>query len=120
MAAQAELLQRARALGIKVVGATLTPIRRGMHDRPGVEAARQAVNHWIRQDAGFDAVVDFDAVVRDPAHPGHFRPGWSSDALHPSHRAYRAMAEALVRVLHRAGLDLACAHRPPHQPGLPC
>ena len=84
IAGQSELMRRARAQGIKVVGATLTPIHGSMHDHPGVEAARQTVNTWIRSRAGFDAVVDFDAAVRDPARPGHFRPGWSSDDLHPT------------------------------------
>ena len=29
--------------------------------------ARQKINHWIRSTKEFDGMVDFDAVLRDPA-----------------------------------------------------
>ena len=99
-----ELVGRARARGLKVVGATLTPVGDSAYGRPQVEAARQQVNRWIRDSGSFDTVVDFDAVVRDPAQPAAFRPGWDSDRLHPSDVAYRAMGEALVHQLDQAGL----------------
>lgn len=101
---QTELIRRARSSGLKVVGATLTPVGGSAYDRPAVEAARQQFNQWIRNSGVFDAVVDFDAVVRDPARPAAFRPGWDSDKLHPSDTGYRAMADALVQQLDRAGL----------------
>jgi lysophospholipase L1-like esterase len=111
IAGQAELLRRARAQGIKVVGATLTPIHGSMHDHPGTEAARQAVNAWIRQGAGFDAVVDFDAAVRDPARPERFRPGWTIDFLHPTDAAYGVMASTLLHALDQSGLSPHSAKR---------
>ncbi len=98
------LVARCRARGLRVVGSTLLPVAGSDYDRPEVEAARQQVNAWIRTGGGFDAVVDFDAVVRDPALPARFRPGWASDGLHPTDLGYRAMADAVVATLDRAGL----------------
>ncbi len=104
IAGQTELLRRARARGLKVVGATLLPIKGSFYFRPEVEAARQAFNAWVRSTPLFDAVVDFDAVVRDPADPLVIRADWTDDHLHPTDPGYRAMAEALVQVLDQAGL----------------
>lgn len=101
---QTELLRRARARGLRVVGATLTPVGGSAYGRPEVEAGRQHLNRWIRETAPFDTVVDFDAAVRDPLDPTVFRRGWSSDGLHPNDAGYRGMADAVVQALDRAGL----------------
>jgi len=46
--------------------------------------------------SAFDAVVDFDAVLRDPGHPRRLRAAFDSgDHLHPDDAGYRAMAEAV-------------------------
>lgn len=105
IAGQTGLARRAHARGLKVVGATLTPVGGSVYGRPEVEAGRQHLNAWIRQAPGvFDAVVDFDAAVRDPARPDHFRAGWSVDGLHPGDAGHRGMAQAVVQALDRAGL----------------
>jgi lysophospholipase L1-like esterase len=53
------------------------------------------VNEWVRTSGAFDAVVDFDAAVRDPRDPRRFRPEADSpDLLHPGDAGYRLMAEA--------------------------
>jgi len=53
------------------------------------------VNEWIRTAGEFDAVVDLDAAVRDPTHPGRLRAGYDSgDHLHPNIAGHRAMADA--------------------------
>lgn len=104
IAGQAQLLRRARARGLKVVGATLTPVGGSAYGRPEVDVGRQHLNRWIRDAAGFDTVVDFDAVVRDPTDPTVFRRGWSNDGLHPNDAGYRGMADAVVLALDRAGL----------------
>lgn len=92
------LITRAHAKGIKVYGATLTPFS-GV-DWPyytsAAETKRKTVNTWIRTGGAFDAVIDFDASVRDPAHPNRFLPAFdSSDHLHPSDAGYKAMANAI-------------------------
>lgn len=56
----------------------------------------EAVNRWIRTGGAFDAVVDFDAVIRDPANPKRFRKEFTNgDNLHPNDAGYKAMAEAV-------------------------
>jgi lysophospholipase L1-like esterase len=59
------------------------------------------VNEYIRTSHVFDAVIDFDAVVRDPADPRRINPAYDSgDHLHPSDTGYHAMADAIdLRVL---------------------
>ena len=73
-------------------GATLTPASLP----PQRESIRLAVNQWIRTSHAFDGVVDFDAALRDPAHPERLqRPFDSGDHIHPSDAGYAAMAEAV-------------------------
>jgi lysophospholipase L1-like esterase len=103
IAAYTRMIERARARGIKVIGATLLPFG-GSEYRPGAtsEADRQALNAWIRAPGHFDAVVDFDAVMRDPANPARMRRAYDSgDSLHPSAAGYRAMGEAVPLALFR-------------------
>nr|WP_245646502.1 SGNH/GDSL hydrolase family protein [Sphingobium abikonense] len=93
-----QIIARARAKGIKVIGGTIMPfVGNGYYhaDRDN-EADRQAVNAWIRAPGHFDAVVDFDRVIRDPARPERLLPAYDDgDALHPSPAGYRAMGEAV-------------------------
>ncbi len=95
-----QLIARARAQGIKVIGCTLTPFdtysAAAGYYTPEGEAKRQAVNTWIRTSKVFDGVIDFDAAVRDPAHPSQFLTGYDSgDHLHPNDAGYKAMADAV-------------------------
>lgn len=98
------LVRQARARGVRVVGATLPPFRDALkgtplegHYSPQKDVLRQALNRWIREAGAFDAVVDFDAVLRDPAQPDRLRPDLDSgDHLHPGDAGYRAMAEAVA------------------------
>ena len=91
---------RGRALGIKVIGATLTPFENETF-LPGAwnprrEAVRQEVNEWLRKSDDFDAIVDFDRALRDPDHPTQMLPIYDcGDHLHPSDRGYRAMGDAI-------------------------
>ena len=63
---------------------------------PEAEAKRQEINRWIRTSGIYDAVIDFDAVVRDPAHPARIKPEWDADDhIHPNDAGYAAMAAAI-------------------------
>jgi lysophospholipase L1-like esterase len=94
-----QIITRAHALGIKVYGATITPFGGNTmyDDAQGLrEAARQAVNGWIRTSHRFDAVLDFDQAVRDPANPRQILPAFDSgDHLHLNPQGYHAIADAV-------------------------
>jgi lysophospholipase L1-like esterase len=91
-----QVVDRAHAHGITVVGCTILPYEGAAYFREEGEAIRQAVNNWIRTSGVYDAVVDFDAATRDPANPRRIRPDFDpGDHLHPNDAGYRAMAEAV-------------------------
>jgi lysophospholipase L1-like esterase len=92
----AEIAARSRARGLRVIGGTLTPFGGCACFTPREEVTRRAVNAWIRTGGAFDAVIDFDAVLRDPGHPHRMRPAYDSgDHLHPSDAGYAAMGNAV-------------------------
>jgi len=98
LSAYEQIVVRSHAHGLRVFGATITPYLGSDYYHPGPlsEADRQVVNAWIRQAGHFDAVIDFDKVVRDPRHPDRLLPAFDcGDHLHPSPAGYRAMAEAV-------------------------
>ncbi len=98
LAAYEQIIVRAHAHGIRVIGATILPYMGSdyYHPGPASDADRQAINQWIRAPGHFDAVVDFDQVTRDPSHPERLLPLYDSgDHLHPSPAGYRAMGEAI-------------------------
>jgi len=96
IAGHKQLIERARARGLKVYGATLTPFEGAAYWTAEGEAKRQALNEWIRTSKAYDAVIDFDKVTRDPAAPTKFLPAYDSgDHLHPGDAGYKAMGEAV-------------------------
>jgi lysophospholipase L1-like esterase len=98
LAAYQQIIVRAHAHGLRVYGATITPYVGSDYYHPGPlsEADRQLVNQWIRAAGHFDAVIDFDAVVRDPRHPDHLLPAYDcGDHLHPSVEGYKVMGSAV-------------------------
>lgn len=102
IAAYRQIIVRAHAHGLRVYGATITPYVGSSYYHPGPlsEADRQAVNAWIRAAGHFDAVLDFDAVVRDPQHPDQLLPADDcGDHLHPSPAGYKAMADSIPLAL---------------------
>ncbi|MFC4855384.1 SGNH/GDSL hydrolase family protein [Actinophytocola glycyrrhizae] len=102
--AHRQLIVRAHAAGVRVVGGTILPFRNdtlGFHS-PANEAKRQAVNRWIRTSGEYDGVADFDAALRDPADPQRLRAKYDSgDHLHPNDAGMAAMAAAIPAHLLR-------------------
>jgi lysophospholipase L1-like esterase len=91
-----QIVERAHVHGIRVAGATIMPIEGVSTYTVGGEAIRQTVNQWIRTGGAFDAVLDFDAVVRDPANPRRLRPEFDpGDHVHPNDAGNAAMAAAI-------------------------
>ena len=95
-----QMAMRARDRGIKLFAGTLTPFENetfmlGAYTPEG-EAKRLAVNDWIRTSGAFDAVIDFDAGLRDPAHPGRMLPEWDNgDHLHPGDAGLHRMGDLI-------------------------
>jgi lysophospholipase L1-like esterase len=94
-----QVIDRVHQQGAKIIGSTLTPFENAAfanYYSTEAEAKRQAVNHWIRTAGAFDAVVDFDAVIRDPQNPARILEKYDSgDHLHPNDAGYKAMAQAV-------------------------
>lgn len=98
-----QLAAQAHAHNLIIVGGTLTPFEGALsgtpldgYYTPEKEALRQKVNSWIRTSGAFDAVIDFDLLLRDPAHTTRLLPEFDSgDHLHPGDKGNRAMAEAV-------------------------
>lgn len=93
-----QLIAAAHARGVKIFGATLTPVNDNAFE-PDVDA----INHWIRTSGAFDGVVDFNRAVSDPTDPLDFNPSDDSgDHLHPNDSGYQAMADSInLRMLLR-------------------
>ena len=92
-----ELIDRAHAHGLTIIGGTLTPAAGNPYSyyESYDEAKRLAVNQFIREDGAFDATVDFDGAVDDPADPSRWRAGLSADSLHPSDAGAEVLADAI-------------------------
>lgn len=98
-----DLAQRAHARGLRILGATLPPFAGALPRTPlddyyaaDKDALRQQLNAWLRTDSPFDAVIDLDAALRDPADPSRIAAAYDSgDHLHPGDAGNRAMAEAV-------------------------
>lgn len=97
-----QIVTRIHAFGIPVFAATITPFGTPNgstvvqpYSDPEREKTRQRVNAWIRDSGVFDAVIDFDEIVRDPKEPSQLAPRYDSgDHLHPNVAGYQAIADA--------------------------
>jgi lysophospholipase L1-like esterase len=87
---------KARARGLKVLLGTLMPCKGETYCPASVDADRQVVNAWIRNNRDVDGIVDFDRVMRNPVAPAEINPAYDSgDHLHPNDAGYGAMAAAI-------------------------
>ena len=91
-----QMIMRAHARDITIIGATLPPFEGFVYYTAARESVRRAANNWIRASGEFDALFDVDAVLRDPANPARILPAYDSgDRLHPNDAGYQAMANAV-------------------------
>lgn len=91
-----QLIARARGLGLRIFASTLLPYEGAAYWTEDGEKKRQAVNEWLRTTHPYDALVDLDAVLRDPDQPTRLRARFDSgDKLHPNDEGYAAMADAI-------------------------
>ena len=103
-----DIVRRVKKAGLKIVGATMIP----RHNRPPAEnntgwsaaktRVRNEVNQWIRTKAPFDAVIDFDKMVKDPGNADLINPPFNcGDGIHPSPRGYYEMGRSVALNLFR-------------------
>ena len=96
-----EIIDRAHAAGLKIIGVTIIP----RHNRaptennsgwtPAKTLTRNEVNAWIRNEAPFDGVIDFDRTVQDPDDPNRIHAPFDCDGIHPNPRGYYEMGLAV-------------------------
>ena len=99
-----QIVQEAHAQGIKVFGATVTPVKGNGYYSPDHEAGRVALNEWIRSSGIFDGVIDFDRMVADPAQPDRLDPAflYENDWLHLNAAGYEKMGWGIDRSLFKS------------------
>lgn len=91
--AMTTIAARVHAAGRRIVGATILPMCNAAGSAK--EQARLTVNQWIRTSGTFDAVLDFDAVLRAPGDPTVIRPEWRTDCYHPNAEGDRVLGESI-------------------------
>jgi len=110
-----DIIEQAHTAGLRIYGATVLSFA-GTQDAYSAagENARARINDWIRHHAAYDAVIDFDVVLRDPAHPTQLRPRFDSgDHIHPNDAGYRAMAATVPLRLFACTRTPAALHHTP-------
>ncbi len=91
-----QMITRAHTKGILVYGATILPFAKSFYDTPYRQYARDTVNEWIRNSGRFDAVIDFDKIMRNPGDVKTILPDMhDGDFLHPNEKGYRRMGESV-------------------------
>lgn len=90
-----QIIERVRAAGLQIIGVTMIP-RHNAAWTPQMTEYRNTINDWIRNKADYDAVIDFDAVVRDPANPDLMNPIYDlGDHIHPNPLGYLVMGQSI-------------------------
>ncbi len=94
-----QIAERLHSNGIRPIAATITPFGGSDRYEPIAAATRTTLNAWMRGGrSGFDGLIDFDRILRDPANPENLPGDITRDHLHPNDEGYRRMAD---------GIDLA-------------
>jgi len=103
IAAHKQMIERAHERGLRIYGATLTPYEGAAYFTPEGETKRKALNQWIRSSGMYDGVIDFEAIVRDPAAPTKIKAEFDSgDHLHPNDAGYKAMGDSVDLALFKS------------------
>jgi lysophospholipase L1-like esterase len=90
------LIERAHARNIRIYGIPILPFGLSKYASYEHELARQRVNEWIRTSGRFDAVIDFDQVLRDEKYPVKLAAAYDDgDHLQPNAQGHRKLAEAV-------------------------
>jgi lysophospholipase L1-like esterase len=96
-----DIVTRVKARGLKVIGATIIPRHNvaASGSNSGWNEAksknRREVNEWVRTKAPFDAVIDFDKIVRDPVNADLINAPFNCDGIHPNQRGYYEMGTSV-------------------------
>jgi lysophospholipase L1-like esterase len=91
-----QVVSRVHQHGLRIAVCTLSPWRGYTQWTAELDKTRYVVNDWVRSASGLDAVIDFDALLRDPEQPDRLRPQWDSgDHIHPNDAGNQAMANAV-------------------------
>lgn len=100
-----QLIDRAHSRGLRAWGATFLPYKDASapgYARPESLQKRDEINEWIRHSKAFDAVVDFDAALRDPADAQRLLPAFDSgNHFTPNAAGYQRMAEVFTKAFER-------------------
>lgn len=95
-------LNYAKKLGLNVWSGTLLPIFGWRTYTQERDEIRNQFNQWLRTSSDFNGCIDFDEAVKNPQKPEAFAEGFDSgDHLHPSEKAYQAMADCIPEELLR-------------------
>lgn len=94
-----EIISYAHSRGIKVYMATITPTKGNGWYSPSHEQARQKVNKWIRKAKGFEGIIDFDKLVRDPKDSEKLKAEYSEDWLHLNASGYEVMGKYAASIM---------------------
>lgn len=91
------LIGRAKKAGIRVVGATILPAKGcTYYGGPYKDSMRQEVNKWIRTEAPYDCVLDYDKAICDEKDPLMIKKGCSlHDRIHPNKRGGEILARSV-------------------------
>ncbi|MGW7482530.1 SGNH/GDSL hydrolase family protein [Nonomuraea muscovyensis] len=96
IAGHLSLIRQARAKGVRIIGATLPPMKGSRYHTPRSERKREEVNTWIRTSGQYDAVIDLDRALASPTDEDQLDPAYDAgDHLHLNDAGYRAVAHAV-------------------------
>jgi len=98
-----QIIARAHAKGIKVIGSPIGPYMGASYWSEEGEAARQRINDWIVNGGAFDGVTRLDTAFADPAEPRQMREGYHfGDHLHGSPAGLKAVGDSIDLGLFKA------------------